>query len=78
MSDNLPVSLEFDDTRIVGYVSLTTHAEELPNLHEYFLAPSYMKNDDGSTFTLIGYGLIHRDHLPTKADLDRKYGDGNY
>jgi len=76
MPEDLPIALEFDFQRPAGFVSLSKSID-IPNLHEYFLAPDYQKNDDG-TFTLLGYGLVHRSHLPTMVYLDKKYGKGNY
>jgi hypothetical protein len=74
----LPVSLGFDyQGTAYAWVQLTEHAKTLTNLHEYILAPEYRKNDDG-TFTVTGYGLIHRSRVPTEEQLDKKYGKGNY
>jgi len=74
----LPVSLGFDIMGpTYGWVQLTDLGKELPNLHQYFLAPEYRKNEDGS-FTVTGYGLIHRSRLPTEEQLEKKYGEGNF
>ena len=80
MSDDigLPVSLGFDTAGdAYGFLQLTELGKELPNLHQYFLAPEYRKNEDGS-FTVTGYGLVHRRLVPTEEQLRKKYGEGNF
>lgn len=74
----IPVSLEFNNTgSAYAWVQLTELAKTLPNLQQYFLAPEAVRNDDG-TFTVVGYSLVHLNHLPTKEGMDRKYGEGNW
>ena len=74
----LPISFNFDTVGApYGWVQLNDLAKTLPNLREYVLSPEYMKNDDG-TFTVTGYGLIHRSLVPTEEQLNKKYGEGNY
>ena len=70
---DLPLTMNFDPTRMLGSVSIGSEAS-IPNLHEYFISPEYLRNDDG-TYQVIGYSLIHRTQLPTAAVMEQRERD---
>lgn len=65
---DIPVDNEFDG-RTIGHLRIDG---ELPNQHEYFLSPSYAYIPEEKSYKLLGYSFVHRSHLPTAEQLERR------
>lgn len=74
--ESFNVTFEFDNSlgAFTGILDLFKHRVENLPLHEYFLAPEYIINDDG-TATVTVYSLVHRSHLPTREIMENRERD---
>jgi hypothetical protein len=56
MNESYILTVNYDSQLKVGVVNTNT---QLTNVHEYFIMPSYHKEQDG-TFVIDGYSYVHR------------------
>lgn len=66
-----PLTFWFDDNLAIGKVLIDNAGPEIQNIHEYFLAPRYFRNEAGS-WEVLSYSLVHRSALPPAGEMEKR------
>ena len=69
----MPITLAFNYQGLAyGWIQFTDAIKEIPNLQEYFIAPSAIYDPETKTWKVKGYSFVHVSHLPTEEQLKEK------